>query len=83
MKPENVLIEEDGYVRLSDYGIAKILTGQTNSCIGTARYMAPEVILCCEGGSSKYACEVDMWSLGVLIYEMLAGNRPWKHENED
>ena len=82
MKPENVLIDEDGYVRLSDYGIAKILTGQTNSCLGTASYMAPEVILSGRG-SSKYACEVDMWSLGVLIYEMLAGNPPWKHENEN
>jgi len=44
LKPENVLIEEDGYVRLSDYGISKILKGQTDSCVGTARYMAPEVI---------------------------------------
>ena len=83
MKPENVLIEEDGYVRLSDYGIAKILTGQTNSCVGTSRYMAPEVILS-GSGSSKYACEVDMWSLGCIIYELLTGKPlfPAKDENE-
>jgi serine/threonine protein kinase len=79
LKPENVLLDLQGHIKLSDFGLSKLgLTGETYtfSVCGTPEYMAPEVL---EGGGHSKA--VDYWSLGILIYEMLAGQAPVVHED--
>lgn len=80
LKPENVLIGEDGYLVVCDYGIAKMLQGgeATYSSIGTMEYMAPEMIKASKG----YAHAVDWWALGTLLYELLIGIPPFYHHNQ-
>lgn len=72
MKPENVLIGNDGHIVLTDFGLSKIFdendNGMTQTFCGTAEYLAPEVLL-----GEAYTFTVDYWSLGTLLYEMLAG----------
>lgn len=68
LKPENLLIAEDGYLRLIDFSFIKIVTGRTYTICGTPNYMAPEIIL-----NKGYGKAVDWWSFGILIYEMIAG----------
>lgn len=76
LKPENVLLDSDGYPVLIDLGLAKRLTHeseyQTNTLCGTPRYVAPEQIQ-----GLKYSFAVDNWALGVLVYEMLTGLHPF------
>lgn len=74
LKPGNIFYE-DGYVKIGDYGLAKIMTasqhsGQTVS-VGTVHYMAPEV------GSGNYDRTIDIYALGVILYEMLLGRVPF------
>lgn len=80
LKPENVMVDEFGYIKLIDFGIAKRLTGdkRTFTTIGTPFYMAPEVIL--GNGYSFYA---DLWSLGVLLYEFLFKTLPFGNDMDD
>uniref|UniRef100_A0A1I7W2Q8 Protein kinase domain-containing protein n=1 Tax=Loa loa TaxID=7209 RepID=A0A1I7W2Q8_LOALO len=73
LKPENLMLTEIGHLKLTDFGFAKIVNDMTNTLCGTPEYLAPEVI-----DGNGYNKAVDWWSLGILIYEMLAGRPPFE-----
>lgn len=81
LKPANIMITKDGTLKLTDFGIAKGLDAQqltaTNCAIGTASYMSPEQ---CKG-EKNLSHKSDLYSLGVMLYEMLVGRRPFQAEN--
>ncbi len=76
LKPENLLLCENGYLKLVDFGLAKYCKAKTYTVCGTPEYMAPEVLL-----SKGYGLSADWWCLGVLIYEMLSGIDPFMDED--
>ena len=78
IKPDNILIDEDGYLKLADFGMAKMLKDQEKafSLCGTPEYFAPEIIT--REGHNKSA---DWWSYGILLYEMLYGIPPFYSKN--
>lgn len=78
LKPENLLMESNGYLALADFGFSKKISkgSRTYTVCGTPEYLAPEIIQ-----QSGHNLSVDWWSLGVLIYEMVAGRPPFRHED--
>ena len=68
LKPENLLIGADGYLKLTDFGFAKVIEGRTYTLCGTPEYLAPEILL-----NKGHGKPVDWWTLGIIIYEMLVG----------
>jgi cGMP-dependent protein kinase len=77
-KPENIMIDEDGYPKLIDFGTAKVIHGRTFTVVGTPHYMAPEVITC-----KGYNQLADLWSIGVILYEFVCGRVPFGEDDED
>ncbi|KAL3942035.1 MAG: hypothetical protein SGBAC_003696 [Bacillariaceae sp.] len=76
LKPENVMIDGDGYPVVVDFGFAKKLEdGLTFTFCGTPNYVAPEIVQ-----NQGHDMGVDHWALGVLIYEMLSGEHPFFYE---
>jgi cGMP-dependent protein kinase len=73
LKPENLLLNNNGQVKLTDMGLAKVVVGQTFTTCGTPDYFAPEVI-----GSKGHGAAVDWWTLGILTFELLAGHPPFE-----
>ncbi|KAF7592517.1 serine/threonine protein kinase psk1 [Aspergillus hancockii] len=79
LKPENCLLDHEGHLLLTDFGLSKISADdddRCNSSLGTIEYMAPEVI---QGKPYGKAC--DWWSLGALAYDLLTGSPPFKANN--
>jgi len=85
LKPDNALLDTTGNLRLSDYGLALPLTPENHYTIrgnaGTEGYLAPEVCSDTSGGNGVgYGFSCDIFSLGVMIYELLHGKRPFKRQ---
>ena len=80
IKPENILIGEDGYLKLIDFGMAKMVKGneKATSFCGTPEYLAPEIIT--GEGHNRAA---DWWSYGILVFEMLCGIPPFYCDNTE
>lgn len=76
LKPENILLDRNGHIKVVDFGFAKYVPDVTYTLCGTPDYIAPEVI-----NTKAYNKSVDWWSLGILIYEMLAGVTPFTASN--
>ena len=79
IKPQNIMILEDGMVKITDFGIAMALNAsdltQTNSVMGSVHYLPPE-----QASGKGSTIKSDIYSLGIMMYEMLAGTMPFKGE---
>ena len=79
LKPENCLLDADGHLLLTDFGLSKVPVDDADKCksfMGTIEYMAPEVIL-----GQEYGMPVDWWSLGALGFDLLTGSPPFVGNN--
>jgi len=80
LKPENLLLDSDGHIRITDFGLSKenVTEDDVKSFCGTPEYLAPEVLK-----RQKYGKAVDWWSLGTLLYEMICGLPPFYDRNRE
>ncbi|XP_040565028.1 calcium-independent protein kinase C [Lepeophtheirus salmonis] len=81
LKLDNILLDAEGHCKIADFGMCKEGikdTSTTNTFCGTPDYIAPEILQ-----ELDYGASVDWWALGVLMYEMMAGQPPFEADNED
>lgn len=80
LKPENLLLDADGHIRIADFGLSKkgVVGDSVKSFCGTPEYLAPEVLK-----RKKYGKSVDWWSFGTLLYEMNCGLPPFYDRNRE
>jgi cGMP-dependent protein kinase len=72
IKPSNIMIDTNGYLKMIDFGTAKVLTDYTSTIIGTPHYIAPEIL---QGKGYSLSC--DFWSLGICMFEIFYGIYPF------
>jgi len=72
LKPENLVLETNGYLKITDFGFAKFIVDKTYTLCGTPDYLAPEIVT-----GQGHGKGVDWWTVGVLIFEMVAGCTPF------
>jgi protein-serine/threonine kinase len=83
LKPENILIDKEGNIKLTDFGLSKVISNNadintTNTLCGTLEYIAPEIFK-----RKPYDKSVDWFSFGVVLYEMLTGQLPFNIKSEE
>ena len=81
LKLDNILLDSEGHCKIADFGMCKegiVDNVTTNTFCGTPDYIAPEILQ-----ELPYGATVDWWALGVLMYEMMAGQPPFEADNED
>ena len=83
VKPDNILLDGNGVIKLADFGLSvHVGSGRRHTDLGSIDYMAPEVLASGENRNSQgYTYPVDSWAVGVLCYELLTGETPFYHED--
>jgi len=81
VKPQNIMVDKDGRIRVCDFGLARVkrevMLTQAGTTVGTVVYMSPE-----QARGDDVDCRTDIWALGVVLYEMLAGKLPFGGEHD-
>lgn len=73
LKPENVFIASDDTIKLGDFGLSRVVDDTASTICGTPAYMAPEIVV-----NKLYDEKADVWSLGVILYELITLDKPYK-----
>lgn len=76
LKPENLLMDRKGYLKLTDFGFSKKIESSTYTICGTPEYLAPEILL-----NKGHGKGVDWWSLGILFFELMSGYPPFTDDD--
>ena len=78
IKPENIMVNDMGYIKIIDFGTVKEIKERTTTVIGTPHYMAPEIVK-----GTGYTFQVDIWSIAVCMYEFFCGKLPFGEDYDD
>ena len=78
IKPSNIMIDNNGYLKMIDFGTAKVLKDYTSTIIGTPHYIAPEIL---QGKGYSLSC--DFWSIGICMFEIFYGSYPFGDKAND